>query len=490
MGMDGGIEPLRHVRRRAFKRPGHESGAIAIMAMGALIIICGVCGLALDLSRLFNRKMEMQSAADAAALGSAIELDGTKAGISKAAQKASSLFAIPVVYGGLSFGYHKESMTWSDSAIRFSTTPDGPWIDRGTAAARNEPNGLLYVQVDTGGLDPSYGQVDTWFMRVVSSALASASTTARAVAGPSAIAVTPLGICAMRPEAKRNRNGELEEYGFRRGVAYDLMQLNPEASDTAQSFLIHPFAGPGSTGTSASDFDTVAPAVCTGTMGIARVTGGDISISAPFPLDDLYRQLNSRFDSYTAPCNPDTAPPDRNVKSYTFNDGSVPWMTVVPEGQASSVYPDAANHTRWTVTGPDPSPAGTKAEQYGPLWTYAKAVRYANPAPSGGYVVYDKSNWKDIYTPGLPSAKSSYPSQTPYLASGATYSRSPTHTGLRDRRVLNVALLSCPVAGNRATVQGIGRFFMTVPADATHLYAEFAGLAEEQTLRARVKLYP
>jgi hypothetical protein len=165
-------------------------------------------------------------------------------------------------------------------------------------------------------------------------------------------------------------------------------------------------------------------------------------------------------------------------------------MVVVPEGQASSVYPDAANHTRWTVTGPDPSPAGTKAEQYGPLWTYAKAVRYAYPVPSGGYVVYDKSNWKDIYTPGLPSAKSSYPSQTPYLASGATYTKSPTHTGVRDRRVLNVALLSCPVAGNKATVQGIGRFFMTVPADATHLYAEFAGLAEEQTLRARVKLYP
>jgi hypothetical protein len=460
------------------------------MALGALLIICGICGLALDLSRVYNRKMEMQSAADAAAVGAAIELDGTKAGISRAAQKVASLFAIPVQYGGPSFRYHNESMSWSDGAIKFSTTPDGPWITRDVAAARAEPNGLLYVQVDTGGLDASYGQVDTWFMPVVASNLATASAAARAVAGPSAIAVLPLGICAMRPQAKRNRNGELEEYGFRRGVTYDLMQLNPEAPDTGQTFLIHPFAGPGSTGPSASDFATVAPSVCTGTMGIARVTGGQISISAPFPLSDLYQQLNSRFDSYTAPCNPDTAPPDKNVKRYTYNDGSAPWMVTLPDGQASTVYPDAIARTRWTVAGPDPSPSTTKASQYGVLWSYAKAVKYADPAPAGGYVAYDKSNWNTLYTPGQPSAKSSYPSPTPYFASGSTYSSSPTHPGVRDRRVLNVALLSCPVAGNTATVNGIGRFFMTVPADGTHLYAEFAGLADEQTLRTRVKLYP
>jgi hypothetical protein len=474
---------------RAFRRPGHESGAVAIMALGALIIICGFCGLALDLSRVYNREVEMQSSADAAALGAAIELDGTKAGIARSVQKVTSLFATPVLYGGPSFGYHKEAMTWSDSAIRFAASPDGPWLARDVAAAKSEPNGLLYVQVDTGGLDAAYGQVDTLFMPVISSDLALVSTGARAVAGPSAIAVSPLGICAMRPEAKRNRGGELEEYGFRRGVGYDLMQLNPEASDAGQSFLIHPLAGPGSSGTSASDFNTVAPAVCTGTMGIARVMGAQISISSPFPLNPLFEQLNSRFDSYKAPCSPDTAPPDKNIKAYSFSDGSLSWMTTAPAEQASKVYPDVSNGTRWTVAGPDPSPAGTKAEEYGPLWVYAKAVKYANPVPAGGYVAYDKANWKDIYTPGLPSAKSSYPSTSPYLASGSTYSTAPTHTGVRDRRVLNVALLSCPVAGNKATVNGIGRFFMTVPADATHLYAEFAGLVEEQTLRTRVKLY-
>jgi hypothetical protein len=55
--------------------------------------------------------------------------------------------------------------------------------------------------------------------------------------------------------------------------------------------------------------------------------------------------------------------------------------------------------------------------------------------------------------------------------------------------VLNVALLACPVSAGKVSVKGIGRFFMTVRADQTHLYAEFAGAVEEQTLRTGVKLF-
>jgi hypothetical protein len=460
------------------------------MAVGALLIICAFCGLALDLSRVYNRKMEMQNTADPAAVAAAVELDGTKAGITRAVQKASATLALPFPLGP-AYSYGNESMTWSDSAIEFGTSPDGPWVTRDAAASRSEPNGLLYVKVDTGQLDPAYGEVESWFLPVVSENLRTASTAARAVAGPSAIAVAPLGLCVMRPEEKRNRSGELEEYGFRRGVSYDLMQLNPENSETGQSFLIHPLAGPGATGTSASDFNTVAPFVCTGTLGIARVTGGDVAVSSPFPLNDLWKQLNSRFDSYTAPCNPETAPPDKNVKPYTYNDGSVPWMGAVPEEQAAKLYKGTS--TRWTVTGPDPTPTGTAATQYGPLWSYAKAVRYADPAPASGYVPYGTSDWATLYNPGKPTVTTSkYPtSTTPYSGTGtfSVYTSPPSHPGLRDRRVLNVALLACPVSANKATVKGIGRFFMTVSADSTHLYAEFAGLVEEQTLRTRVKLY-
>lgn len=488
MGM-GKRASLMRLDRVAFRHPDRENGAVAIMAIGAIIIICGFCSLALDLSRVYNRKMELQSVADAAALHAAVELDGTKAGLTRAVQKVNSFFSIPVRYGGPSYGYVAEAMDWSDDAIRFSTTPDGPWLSSSEAAAKSAPNGLLYVKIDTSGLDPSYGEVRTFFLPVVSNDGTVALASARAVAGPTAIGVVPFGICAIHPDEKHDRNGELEEYGFRRGVSYDLMQLNPVSAGTGQTFLIHPFGGTGSTGTSGSNFDIVAPAVCTGTMGVARITGGKIPVSTPFPLENYFQQFNSRFDSYTAPCDPETAPPDRNVKPYDVKNGGVPWMETTPTVQAS-VYEDSVNNKRWTVAGPFPSPGGTAAEAYGPLWVYAKAVKYAATVPSGGYVAYSTSNWKDLYTPGQPKAKSSYPSSTPYQTGGTTYGLSPSRTGVANRRVLNVPLLSCPVSGNRATVKGIGRFFMTVKADDKTLYAEFAGLAAEQTVRTRVRLYP
>ena len=196
------------------------------------------------------------------------------------------------------------------------------------------------MKIDSAGLDPSYGEVRTLFLPVISDGGPIVSTTARAVAGASAIAVMPFAVCAMNADEKRSRNGELEEFGFRRGVSYDLMQLNPEASGAGQTFLIHPYDGPGSAPASPADFNTVAPSICTGVMGIARVMGGRVPVSTPFPLNEYHEQFNSRFDSYTLPCIAGTAPPDRNIKQYKFDDGSVPWMAAITQGQASDLRED------------------------------------------------------------------------------------------------------------------------------------------------------
>jgi len=481
--------------RKAMKQPGHESGAIAIMFAGSLILIIGFCGLALELSQVYNRKIEMHNVADTAALAAAYELDGTPDGIKTAVQKVSDRFTAAAP-SALTYQYNKMRMNWSDSAIEFGTSPSGPWIPYSDAVAKPSPNGLLYVKVDTRGLDRSYGEVKTLFMQVLSKDLATVTTEASAIAGRSGIAVTPLGICAMRPEARRNRSGgspdgELEEYGFRRGVSYDLMQLNPNATDVGRTFLINPLTGLGATGVPASDIKTIAPFVCTGTMGAARLAGTRVDILSSFPLGSLAQHLNSRFDTYTAataPCTPDSAPPDSNVQKYPYTGtGAVTWMSTAPGGQSAAL--STADSKRWTVAGPDPTPGGTTAGQFGVLWSYAKAVTYADSEPSGGYTPYDTSRWSTLYSPGQPKAASIYPSVPPYFKNG--YKKSPSHPGIDDRRVLNVLLLSCPVSGSSATVAGIGRFFMTLPADDVnlHLYAEFAGLAKEQALRAQVKLY-
>lgn len=478
------VPQIRLTGRTATFRPAKQDGAIAIMTLGAIVVIIGFCGLALDLSQVYNRKVELQNVVDVSALAAVRELNGTRAGITNAVQAASARFA-GSKETAVTYQYGK-TMTWSEAAIEFGPTPSGPWEASGTA--QNNPEQFRYARVSTEGLDPSYSQVQTLFIPFFSEDLATVSLNVRAVAGRSAIKVLPLGVCAMRPEEKRNRNGELEEYGFRRGVGYDLMQLNPEGTGAGQSFLINPLAPPGAIGGSASNLNMVRPFVCTGTMGIPRVTGGGLSVSSPFPLGDLFNHLNSRFVSNNATCNTDVAPPDFNVKSYVFNT-SVPWMSTVRDGQSAAL--SQADGKRWTVAGPDPTPDGTTVGMYGPLWSYAKAVHYADTEPSGGYTAYSTANWSNLYNPGQPKA-TGYPSNTPYMESSGANFQTPTgsHRGVRHRRVLNVPLLACPVSGNRATVLGIGRFFMTVPADNTRLFAEFAGLVAEHTLSVQARLYP
>ena len=55
----------------------HQGGAIAIMFALSAFFLFGLMGLALDLSQTYDRKTELQNAADAAALAGAKELNGT-----------------------------------------------------------------------------------------------------------------------------------------------------------------------------------------------------------------------------------------------------------------------------------------------------------------------------------------------------------------------------------------------------------------------------
>jgi hypothetical protein len=494
MGRLGSVSRDRHSVFYAIKRPHRESGAIGILFAGFLIAIIGFFVLAIDLSMVYNRRIELQSVADTAALAAAMELNGTSQGVTNAEQKASERFvsgstgALTVKYGHLNVG-------WASTAIFFAASKDGPWITFGSAVAPVNAPKMLYVKVETNGLDDIYGQVQTIFLQFFNPDTKAVKIVARAIAGRSGLKVTPLGICAMRPEASRNHNGELEEYGFRRGVSYDLMQQNPDATGSGKTFLVNPMAGT----VPITDTGKIAPFVCTGTMAMSRLSNGYVVISSPFPLSSLYYHLNSRFGSYTAPdsaCNANSAPPDANIKEYTYNGGS-PWMGTVPDGQSAALLDEGGK--RWTIVGPDTPSTNPTAKAYGPLWSYAKAVKYAATKPAGGYEMYGTSDWATLYNPGQPTVSTTTPyptsasTPTPYsYTSGTTfYKAAPAGTkGLRGRRVLNLPLLACPVSGSRAAVLGIGQFFMTVKADDSHVYGEFAGLVPEQSLGAQVELYP
>ena len=279
-----------------------------------LLVTVGILGFALDLPQLTNRNSELQGLANAAALSAARELNGTASGVTNAAATAAS------TAGGFYYSYGTRSVAWNPNALKFSDSANGTWLDAG--AAQSAPSGLLFAKVDTAELDAAHGSVSLLLMQLFSTVGGTVNLRASAVAGRHTINLTPLALCALSPvpAASRNNSGsqELVEFGFRRGVSYDLMQLNP-AGTSPDNFALDPFAIPGTTGSSAHTTPAMlAPFVCGGVLAMPRVTGGTITATRPFPLASLYHEFNSRFDQYAgSTCNPDGAPPDRNIKAYT-----------------------------------------------------------------------------------------------------------------------------------------------------------------------------
>lgn len=482
---------LSSASRNQGRRRKSEGGAIAIMTAVMIIIIIAMFGFALDLSRAYNRKMELQSVADAAALAAANALDGTPAGIDNAVRAAASTAST------FSFSYNNGIVAWSPLALTFGTDPDGGsggWVDGDSAKAN--AGTVFFARVDTSVLDPSHGRVDNVLIPVLSSALAETDVAAAAVAGRDSLNALPLAICAnSNTPASSLPSGELVEYGFRRGIAYDLMKLNPGGT-SPENFLVNPIAPAGTVGTSMMGYlDIVAAYVCTGKMAIPTLQGGDITVERSFPIGSLYQQLNSRFGTYVTPCQASSAPADPNTRSFSLANAT--WMKDKPDNQAAN-----------SLSAPDPlltvaeNSANATNTAYGPLWSYAKAAKYSSYAaykgvePAAGYATYNATttDWTTLYPgpkPG-PTPKSpapvSYPATTPYQSTGGA----AAYKTLYNTRLLRVPLLRCPVtAGGKvtATVLGIGKFFMTVPASSTTLYAEFAGTENWAAIGGNARLY-
>lgn len=455
-----------------------------------MMVLLGVCGMAIDLSMMYNRRVEMQNLADAAAVAAASKLDGTSQGVTRALTSAQDIAQ----------RYHYQygtAVTWSADAIQFSAAPDraGQWAAADATSAN--PAGRLYARVDTRALGTRYSLVHAIFTGVLGRNQ-DAMLYGSAIAGRTAVKVAPLAICALAPDAAAARTTgagtELIEFGFRRGISYDLMQLNPNGT-TPENFIVNPFAPPGSEGTAGpTSTNIVGPYVCAGAMSMPRVMGGQITVARPFPLSALVEHLNARFDHFSANvCTRTAAPPDFNIRPYAYT--SIPWMSTVPAAQSAAAL--AADGKLITVADATPTPTGNTAGKFGPLWAFARAVPFSAyvadaSEPAAGYTPFAPGNWAALYTPGQP-APYQYPGATPYMASSGANFLAPSTRGIRNRRVLNVPLLACPVpAGTTvgAMVRGVGRFFMTVPATSTSIFAEFGGLVSDQTLAASTVLFP
>lgn len=500
----------RYPPRQRRPGPGAQEGAFAIMFVPLLVLLVAFAGLAMDMGMVYNRKVELSGMAKAAALAAAKELNGKSSGITAARTKARE--------AAQRFTYrYGSTIEWDDAALSFGTTParSGAWVD---ASGVGDAAGYFYAKVDTAALGALSAGISTIFMRVLSSSLATIDVADVAIAGRAGIQAVPLAVCAMSetPASERINTGlsqhELVEYGFRRGVSYDLMKLNPRGA-TAARYVINPVVPPGMPSTSFNPA-ILGPFVCAANLWMPRLTGGPIRVSSlaqTAPLAGLATQLNSRFDDFSQNlCFPAGAPPDNNIRAYTFETtGGAPWMS------PATGLPAAMSTTergRLETVADIPPPGSTlptaNAGSFGPLWSYAKAVRYASynagvAEPSGGYTPFSTADWPKLYRAGI--AAVNYPGtgqNSPYnpidimdppTVAAPAAARREYATQLR--RVLYVPLLSCASeapAGNNvpATVLGVGKFFMTVRATSDTLIAEFAGVASEQAIPGAVELYP
>ncbi|MCM2567049.1 Tad domain-containing protein [Janthinobacterium kumbetense] len=511
----------------AFRRHDKQQGAIAIVLGLTLVVLFAMGGLVLDLGHLYIAKTELQNGADSSALAGAVELDQSATGIDNAQTKAIAI-AQKNRYD------FSTTLTITAANISFGPSPDGPWSSG--ASARTSPQGQTFIRVDTGSKTFA-----TYLMGIAG--IASTSTSGVAVAGRFVNDVTPIGVCAVDPANKTAQYTypaapagtgltELLEFGFRRGVTYNLFGLNP-LGGSSDPYLINPVdAPPGACDASHASANSTAPFMCTGSSAVVSSGSGKVYTNTGLSAGKIAAALNSRFDDYSSPsvCDPATAPPDTNIKEYPCKGGGSPcvasaanspptgWMepgaSTLPSQQSVSLSGNKPNYRLSPAFTTPVTAAQAQFAGYGVLWSYGPAYQSngATPAKAGtAYSVADananpmystaKANYFDTASyPVSPGA--SFPASTPpspyNQTSGPTFQApSAAHPGRNNRRILNVVLVDCrtapvgPASCGAMDAVGIGKFFMTMKADfsgGARLDVEFAGLIEPVP-NSEIKLY-
>jgi Flp pilus assembly protein TadG len=486
-----------------------QRGAVAaISGLLLLLVLCAAGGLVIDLGRLYIVKSELQTIADAAALAAAKDLDNSDTGLNKGVAAGKAIAA----KNRYDFN---TTLTLQNENFRFGPSPTGPWYTYAETLGNSE--GRTFVEVDTsaGGSTPQ--SVITYLMRVVG--VESTATLGYAVAGRYVNSITPIGVCAIDPAhrtASYNYGDftELVEYGFRRGMSYNIFELGKLAGSSPDPYLINPVNSPPNECVEAnSSANATAPFMCVGNSAVLPTGSGDVYTNTGMT-SALSKALNSRFNDYTggSQCEPSSAPPDVNVREYPCRGNGtncvrnvpgtvsvtppIAWMdnsgTSLPNRQAIETFESSSALYTPKYALPHEAPSGkvwpsvdfsreggslTQAatfENHGTLWAYTPPVRadgvtvieasQANNTigtnnPNTDKLMYGRTsgpsafyfeNYPTTVGSGFPNTRPA----APYNQTGnADYFEAPSgRTGEIDRRVLNIVLVDCrtPPVGSAA----------------------------------------
>lgn len=476
------------------RMPAPQDGVYALIFAVLLVLLLSLVGLALDVGQVYARHTFVKNYADAAALAAAQELDGTAGGVVRAMEQAeAAVTALAAAHG--------DDGVWNDAALRFGTSVDGPWQTKSEAEALagEELLKLRFAHVDAAEFGQDSMEIPRFYEPPGSVALPRLGGIA--IAGPTMVRMMPLAVCAMSDERTSSRpvhgmagTSELVEYGFRRGVGYNLLDMHPAGATGVQHFLVNPVefpdAGSGSPDNANYGHDAMAPFVCDGS--ILQPKSNRVFVRPQFPTD-LFPELNSRFQLPSG-CNSAGTLPDKNIKEYMDvswlnNTPTVPYAAARDFGGRRQTIADI-DGAPGTVT-----PARTR-DAYGALWVYARPVRYDATAPGNAGDKFLRADLTSLY-PVDPAGVNtlvhnsgwSNANPRPYLHRLASNWVSPAGSALPYRRILNVPLLQCPVTGDEAKVLAVAKFLLTSRAANDAIPAEFGGLLPGAAPAIMVRLY-
>lgn len=500
----------------------HQRGAIAILLGFSILLLFGFMALAIDLGRTYVVRTELQNAADAAALAGAMQLNQTQKGVWDGANPNGSAVGRAISMAAQNSFKFSSPVAITIANMSVGTCPDDSCMVPAssiTSDALAAGRTFLKVDIPSGALTTFFARLPT---TVAGTGTLSTSTFGRAVAGHFVTQIIPMGVCAIDliPGGRRPVAGglpdELTELGFRRGIAYNIPQLNPLGGASGDPLWINPLnAPPGACNAANSSANVMKPFVCTGTSTVITSLPGLVYANTGGSYGPMEKSLNSRMDDFLGgnACDPASAPPDVNVRPYDIaNPNAAPPIAPPPPPTkawsprqwmqpGSNTLPERQSIEINAVTGKPYDPPST--QQHGALWSYSRAVQAVGTSPNAtAGTAFELADWANLYAgntadttaTGYPAAPAIPPFPVgalaaPYNTSVAPYFEAPsvTHPGRRNRRVLNVAILDCTglVAGPGLAcatlpVVGVGRFFMQTKADLTggtkYIQTEFAGL--------------
>jgi hypothetical protein len=504
------------MRKQLSAIPRRQRGAIAILFGLTIFVLFGFMALAIDLGRTYVVRTELQNAADAAALAGAIQLNQTAAGVCCGADSAVTRAIAMAAQNNFKFS-SPVVITIADLSVG-SCPEDSCMVAASTVTTNALAAGKTFLRVHI----PS-GALATFFAGIPAVAgdpgTPSTSTFGRAVAGHFVTQIIPMGVCAIDPATKGGVipvTGELTEFGFRRGIAYNIPQLNPLGGASGDPLWINPLNSPPAACNPAnSSATTMKPFICTGTSTVVISVPGTVYANTGGSYGPMEKALNSRFDDFAggSGCDPASAPPDINIRSYDIaNPNAAP--PIPPPPPPMNVW----SPRNWTEPGLDTLPERQSIEinaatgkpynpatmqQYGALWSYSRAVHAAGTSPNASAgASFGLADWPALYA-GLTADPSGYPAAAaippfpagtlaaPYHTASGNYFQAPNpaHPGKIKRRVLNVAILDCTglaagpgLACAALPVVGVGKFFMQTQANLTGgtktIHSEFAGLLD------------